>query len=522
MKFHNVPFMEAVQELARQAGVSLEPRSRERSSEEEEAFRRAVALNRAVAGFYQTVLCEEKEAEPARLYLERRGIGPDILREFGLGFAPDGWDWLSAFLTRKRAPMDLAVTLGLIQPRKSGRGHYDRFRNRIMFPITGTTGHVLAFGGRTLSEDGPKYINSPESFLYRKGSLLYGLHQAHAAVRETDRAILVEGYMDLITLHQGGFRNTVAVLGTALTPGQIQLLKRYSRNFLLLFDGDEAGRKASFRNLPELLETGIRADAVYLPSSEDPDSFLRTQGAEAFRRTLEQAAPLLDHFVREKTSPIGPRAPIEKKIEVLREILPLLRHIPDKLEQQLRIRSVSERIGIEELFLRDELSKFRKQKENDREIPTTPRQGAGGPWPAEERLVCQILIQYPGLIPILSETRVLEWFSSGSLRGFVQALASGYRQHGTVNLPEILSHLQDVELCGMLTALSCREEFTEAEADVALRDSVRRIQRKSLQARLKSLNHQIREAEALCQKERQSQLFVEKQKLLLEEKALHP
>ncbi len=521
MKFHNVPFMHAVQELARQAGVPLQEHLVERSSKEEEAFRRAVGLNRAVAEFYQSVLLENPAAEPARRYLEGRGIGQEIIREFSLGYAPNAWDGLLQFLSRKRAPLELATALGLIAPRKSGRGHYDRFRNRIMFPITGTTGQVLAFGGRTMDEDGPKYINSPESFLYRKGSVLYGLHLAHTAVRDADRAVLVEGYMDLITLHKGGFRNTVAVLGTSLTVQQIQVLKRYSRNFLLLFDGDDAGKKASFRNLPEFLEKGIRASAVYLPSTEDPDSYLRKEGKEAFQHKMDGAAPLLDLFLREKTESIGPRDPIDQKIALLRDILPLLRKIPDRLEQQFRIRALSERMGIEELFLREELSKHTKDKRKDQEPPAPAVTGNRGAWPPEEKIVCQILIQYPGLIPQLSDANVLDSFSHAALKEFVRILASDYRTLGTVNLPELLSRQDDPDLSALLTALSCREEFTEQEADTALRDSIRRIQKKSLQARLKRLNQKIQEAETQCQKELQSKLTLEKQTLLLEEKSLH-
>ncbi len=390
-----------------------------------------------------------------------------------------------------------------------------------MFPIIGTTGQVLAFGGRTLDTDGPKYINSPESFLYHKGSLLYGLHQAQTAVREADRAILVEGYMDLITLHQGGFCNTVAVLGTALTVRQIEVLKRYSRNFLLLFDGDDAGKKASFRNLPEFLEKGIKAGAVYLPPDDDPDSFLRKEGKEAFQRKIEGATPLLDLFLLEKSSSLDVRDPIEKKIEFLRDILPLLRKIPDRLEQQFRIRAISERLGIEELFLREELSRYKKQKGSDQELQAQTPEKVRRHWPAEERLVCQVLIQYPGLTPLLSEAKVLDSFSDLSLKEFVQAVAIDFRDLGTVNLPEILSRLDDSELSGLLTSLSCREEFTEQEAETALRDSIRRIQKKNLQARLKRLNQKIREAETLSQKELQSKLFLEKHRLLQEEKALH-
>jgi DNA primase len=522
MKFHHVPFMDAVRELARQAGVSLGDRSEQTDPRREEAHRRAVDLNREAARYYAQCLEKSAGAEHARRYLEQRGIGPEMIRDFSMGYAPNGWDGLVRFLSKSPSSLERATSLGLIQPRKSGRGHYDRFRNRIMFPIHGTSGQILAFGGRTLDPEGPKYINSPESFLYKKGSVLYGLHQAHSSIRQMDCVILVEGYMDLITMHRNGFRHAVAVLGTALTLQQIQILKRYSRHFLFLFDGDDAGKQASFRNLPETLEKQVDARAVYLPPEDDPDSFLRRNGRNALQEMLEVAAPLLDCFLREQTEALSYRSTVEEQVRVVREILPVLQKIPDRLEQQLRIRSLSERMGIEERLLVDELSALSKKKERAPSPKVEIRTEPPARWPSEERLVCQILIQFPELSLHFSEAGVLDFFTDRSLKRFVEVLSEHYQTRGTVNLPEIIPLQEDPVLSGLLTGLSCREEFTEPEALTALQDSIRRIRRKSLQARLKRLNQKIREAETQSQKDLQSRLFVEKQRLLEEEKALQP
>ncbi len=522
MKFHHVPFLDAVRELARQAGVSLgDPRAR-KDPRREEAHRRAVDLNREVARFYAQTLQKSTGAEHARRYLEQRGVGPEMIREFSLGYAPNGWDGLVRFLSKPPSSLDRASSLGLIQARKSGRGYYDRFRNRIMFPIHGTTGQILAFGGRTLDPEGPKYINSPESFLYKKGTVLYGLHQAQASIRERNCVILVEGYMDLITMQRNGFHHTVAVLGTSLTLQQTQILKRYSRHFVFLFDGDDAGKQASFRNLPETLEKSIDARAVYLPPEDDPDSFLRREGRDALQEKLDEAAPLLDCFLREKTEAVRFRGSVEDQVRAAREILPVLHKIPDRLEQQLRIRSLSDRLGIEERFLRDELAALSRKKDRAPPASEEPRSKPPANWPAEERLVCQILIQFPELSLHLSEANVLDFFTDRSLKRFVELLSTHFRTRGTVNLSEILLLQEDPALSGLLTGLSCREEFTEPEAATALQDSIRRIRRKSLQARLKRLNQKIREAETLSQKDLQSRLFMEKQRLLEEEKALQP
>ena len=520
MKFHNVPFLDAVRELARRAGVRLDEGPERRDPEKEEAFRKAVSLNRSVCRFYQKNLMENPAGKRARDYLKKRGVSRTMVDKFLLGFAPDAWDGLLQVLSPRKEMLEQAISLGLLLPKKTGRGYYDRFRNRIMFPIFGSTGQVLAFGGRSLDEGGPKYINSPESPLYRKGSVLYGLHLAQPFIREQGAAILVEGYLDLIALHEHGFSHSVAVLGTALTAQQIQVLKRHTRNFILVFDGDAAGKKASFRNLQEFLQQGIPARVVYLPEDEDPDSFLRKKGGESFQAFLDDAPSLLDVFLKEKTDSLALSDPVEKKVSMLREVIPVIRKIPDRLEQNLRIKTLAETVGIGELFLRDELSKYKEEKRDTKGEQPAGQDRDTPVWPVEERLVCQVLIQFPSLTPKFLETNVLESFASSTLKEVVRTFGRLFQQDGTLDLSKVLSEKADPDLSRLVTSLSCREEFTIKEAVVALNDSIRRIQRKSLRARLKVLNRKIQEAENTRQAELQNHLFQEKQRLLQEEKAL--
>lgn len=520
MKFHNVPFLDAVRELARQAGVRLAERPEKKDPEKEEAYRKAVSLNRFVCQFYHKTLMEKPAGRTAREYLKKRGVSMDRIAQFTLGYAPNSWDGLLHALSPQKDTLASAVSLGLLIQKKTGRGYYDRFRNRIMFPILGSTGQVLAFGGRSLDEQGPKYINSPESNLYHKGSVLYGLNLAQQFIRDHDSVILVEGYLDLIALHQHGFSHSVAVLGTALTAQQIQILKRYTRNFILVFDGDPAGKKASFRNLPEFLQREIPTRVVYLPENEDPDSFLRKQGVASFQTLLDRAFPLLDTFLKEKTNSLDSVDPVEKKVSVLRELIPVIRKIPDRLEQNLRLKVLAEEVGIEELFLRDELSKSKEEKREKRDDLSVVRERETRVWPVEERLVCQILIQFPYLIPKFMETNVLESFTSSTLKKIIRTFGQYFLQEGTLDLPKVLSTQEDPDLSFLLTSLSCKEEFTQKEAVIALGDSLRRIQKKSLQTRLKTLNKKIQEAENTCQADLQSRLFQEKQRLLQEEETL--
>lgn len=522
MKFHNLPFPQALEELARRAGIQLRERRRRKDPEKEEAYKRGLALNESVCRYYHRTLLETQEASVAREYLEKRGIGGETIRAFSLGYATAGWDRLLRSVQKKQGAMETASALGLLIPRKEGNGSYDRFRNRLMFPIFNTMGQVVAFGGRSLGDQEPKYMNSPESFLYHKGSVLYGLHGAQQAIRERDAVIVVEGYFDLLALHQNGFQNAVAVLGTALTTGQIDILKRHTQNLVLVFDGDPAGRKASFRNLPDLLERNIPARVVYLPEDEDPDSFLNKQGKEALERLLEGAPSLLELFLQEKTQEVGKGDPVEKKVAALRQVLPMIRKIPDRLSQGLRIKSLAEEIGIPELSLREELSNLNEPKKKTKERiaqDTTPQEA--GKWPAEERLICQILIQFPSLLPRFTEAGVLGSFRSASLGDTIRELAEHYREGETLNLSEVLpEEPSDPGLFRLLTRLSCREEFTEEQAVRALDDSVRRLKKRALKERMDGLNKRIKEADQSQQADLRQQLSLEMQRLLQEKKAL--
>ena len=522
MKFHNLSFPQALEELARRAGIELKERGRRKDPKREEAIRRGMALNAAVCRFYHRNLLEAPEAGIAREYLKKRGFERETVVRFSLGYAPAGWDRLLRSLQKRKGAVEVASALGLLIPRKDGNGSYDRFRNRLMFPICNTTGQVLAFGGRSLGEQEPKYMNSPESFLYHKGSVLYGLQEAQESIRERNSVIIVEGYFDLLALHQHGIQNAVAVLGTALTAGQIDILRRHTRNLVLVFDGDPAGKKASFRNLPDLLERDIPARVVYLPDNEDPDSFLQKGGKESFERLLEEAPPLLELFLREKTQGIAKGDPVEKKVDALRQVLPVIRMIPDRLAQGLRIKSLAEEIGIPELSLREELSKGKdtRRKTEEGGSGEAPPQEIGK-WPAEERLICQILMQFPSLLPRFAEAEALGSFKIAPLRDAIRTFTDQYRAKGTLNLAELLPEEGDAPgLFRLLTSLSCKEEFTEEQAVAALDDSVRRLKKRALKERLDSLNKKIQEADRHRQSDLRTQLSLEMHRLLEEKKAL--
>ena len=297
MRYRQCSFREAVEEVANRYGLSL-PKTK-MTPKEEETYRLKkdiLTINEQAARFYHQYLTEEKDAERAREYLRARGIGRDTISDYMLGYAPSRWDALTQFLQRKGVSTALAVQGGLLIEREDG-GVYDRFRDRIIFPIFDSRGRVIAFGGRVLGDGLPKYINSPETPVYQKGFCLYGVNVAKVWSQKEGKVILVEGYFDLLSLHARGIRYAVASLGTALTPAQIRLLKGLSPHIILIYDGDTAGKKAAKRSIPLFLREDILVDIALLPEGQDPDSFISQVGKEGFLNLLSQAKPLIDWYL---------------------------------------------------------------------------------------------------------------------------------------------------------------------------------------------------------------------------------
>ncbi len=348
MRTEGLSFPEALESLARRYGIKLPERDEAGVvAGDREAVWRA---NQTAAEFFAHVLWNTPEGAGAREYLGVRAVAADTARAFMLGFAPER----PASLTRaleKRGLVAAGMRVGLLK--QDSGGVRDMFRARLMFPIRDTQGRVIAFGGRVLDQRLPKYINSPESPVYSKARTLYGLYEARAAIARTDRAIVVEGYLDAIALWQAGFQETVASLGTSLTIDQLRLLARHTRNVLACFDGDDAGRKASLRALETFLAAGMLGRGIFIPSGFDPDTLVKARGAAAFAELVEAAQPLADLFFEELVKDAGGSdAPMEKRIAAARRIGELLRPIQDMMQANALMGRASGRLGIAEDVIR--------------------------------------------------------------------------------------------------------------------------------------------------------------------------
>ncbi|MDM7460031.1 MAG: DNA primase [bacterium] len=333
MRIEGLSFREAMRRLAEKAGIELRAESLPQDAPDERDRLRKLVY--AANFFYRQCL---KRTPAAQQYLAQRGLTPETIEAFELGYAPDGWDYLLKFLQKHNFDLQAAETAGLLKAREDGNGYYDRFRNRITFPIHDASGRVVAFGARTITGDEPKYLNSPETPLFEKRNTLYGWHKARGAILQQRAAIIVEGYLDLIMLHQHGFTHSVATLGTAFTDDHANRLKRLVERVYLMFDSDAAGVRATLRAGEVLLQAGIPVFTVSLPSGEDPDSLLRTQGADALQRALNSATPIalfgIEQIIREVA---GERNPLELeptlKAQIVERGLQWAANLPSELDR---------------------------------------------------------------------------------------------------------------------------------------------------------------------------------------------
>jgi DNA primase len=364
-QFEKVSFIEAVRTLAERAGITLPSESSADVAEATESEKLYDVCRKAGLHFYEN-LTTTIEGKLALEYFHHRGFTDETIRKFGLGYAMNSWDDLMKRMERENVPAELLDKAGLVvkredavPPDRQGTGYYDRFRGRAMFPIFSPSGRTIAFGARKMREDDPlgKYINSPETPIYNKSRNLYGLFQAKEAIREKEFVILVEGYADLISVFQAGIHNIVASSGTALTEEQIQLTGRYAKNIVLVYDADSAGSKATMRGVDLIIEQGLEVKVAELPQGEDPDSFVKKHGGEAFQKLLDDAASFLDFKVRSFQSEGLLNTP-DGQTRAVRSIVETIAKMKDELKRTFYIKSVSEKYRIYESVLYGELERI--------------------------------------------------------------------------------------------------------------------------------------------------------------------
>lgn len=391
VKHERLTFPEAARFLAERAGVTI-PASRGGGGSPAGDGRLALldVQRQALEHFRENL--RGSEASTVREYLASRGITPALIERFQLGYALPRWDGLLRNLKQRGHPDKTLEAAGLIVPRQGGSGYYDRFRNRLMIPIWDVSGKVVGFGGRALDPKEVKYLNSPETATYRKGTHLYGLNLAARAIRERKQAIVVEGYFDAIMLHAHGFEHAVATLGTALTTDQARLLGRYASTVVLLFDPDQAGIGAARRNLEHLINVDLDWRIVLLSEGLDPDAFLRAQGAPAFAAALDGAQDLVEFFLDRRVSGLDMADPVQqaRAVDALVEVLST---IDNPIRREGYVRQVAQRSALTDRTLLEAVARQRGRAGRHDAAPPAPKPPAVPPT-AEEHLI-YIGLNYP-------------------------------------------------------------------------------------------------------------------------------
>jgi len=392
MELEKFSYPEALKWLAKKYGIEVEETVDVAENREDENHRESLMIVTGYAArFFHDSLLETDEGKSIGLsYFKERGFTSETIRKFELGYSPDQWEAFTGQALNDGYQQEFLEETGLSVKRENG-SLYDRYRGRVMFPIHSFTGRVIAFGGRTLKNDKnvPKYVNSPESEIYHKSNILYGLYFAKKAIREEDNCFLVEGYADVLSVHQAGIENVVASSGTSLTAEQIRLIGRITKNITILYDGDAAGIKASLRGLDMILEEGLNVKVVLFPDGHDPDSYVRNFGTSGFKKHIEENKKDFILFKADTLLKDAGNDPI-KKAGVIREIVESIAKIPDSIKASVFIKECSYLLDIDERALLSELNKMRlaKSKKN-------AQQNSSSPVPVDETLLEEAAVREP-------------------------------------------------------------------------------------------------------------------------------
>ncbi|MCB9762332.1 MAG: DNA primase [Alphaproteobacteria bacterium] len=512
-KVQGLSFIEALKELAGPAGVTIE--ERELSQDERTRLRRRASLHdacEAAAAWFHNTLLTRPEAATARDYLRDRGVTLETVERFRLGFAPGRWTGLLDHLHREGISPELAIRAGLAKRNEARGSTYDLFRDRVIVPICDRRDRPIAFGGRILEGEGPKYINSPETEVYDKSSTLFGLGQARPAIQRRDRVIVVEGYFDVISLVQAGFPETVAACGTALTERHLEQLRRLTSTVIALFDGDEAGLRAAEKSLPLFLAAGLEPRHLELPGGQDPDDFVRAEGPEAFEARLAVARPLAE-LVVERVAKRHGKTPGGRQ-RASEELIPLLRQMPQVMRADM-LRRTADVVGVREGVLREMLGR-------GREAAPPPRAGArGARWVgnAELNRLLWLLLHLPEqtaplIAGITDPSIVTERADVGRV---ILRLLEGRP------LPALLDEIDDPDVERVLRHVAAQEGFCEPEqAEAMTRQILARLERRALEGRLSALRQRIKDQERVGTPESLRALLAEQAQLQKRVHALMP
>ncbi len=484
MKYEKISFPEAVRLLASNYGIKIEAQGGRKNDEIEAIYK---AMDSA-ANFYHRLLAESRDNSKVAQYIKKRGIAPELVERFMLGWAPDDWDSLYRHLSKAGFSDKTINAAGLGQPSSKGN-MIDRFRGRLMFPISSIGGKVIAFGGRIIADnvkDAPKYINSPETPIYNKSRVLYGLNHAQTSARRNNAVVVVEGYMDVLALWSAGIENCAAVSGVAFTPGQAEAIKRIADSVIALFDADEAGLNAAKRSVPVLLDHRLSVKMLSLPGAKDPDEYLAANGPEQLMERVN-SAPAFPAFIIDSVCGKADMSSIEGRTKAAHEIMPYLRRIKDNIERSQYVQLLSERAGIDEKVLARNLTTegapgFGGYKSTDSK-KRSAKQNA-------ERILVRILLDRPEYLDSLASDLRVDDFEDDNHKAMFEMIQSAKSRKIELTA-DIIDLSPDENIRKILTGLSMEKNlFDENDVDIVAEDCLKRV-RYSHKGRKNKLEDQI-------------------------------
>lgn len=494
MEMENCDFPDALKRLADRAHIELpQPERSAEALAAEKQKEKLFAMHKIAGRFYYDCLQSAAGAE-ARAYLEKRQLDVRIARKFGIGYSPDSYDALQKHLQEKGYAISDMLKTGLVLENKDGKGYHDRFRGRLMFPIFDVQGRVVGFGGRILAKGEPKYLNSPETILFSKSRNLYGLNFAKAAKKR--ELILVEGYMDMLSIYQAGFHNVVASLGTAFNQEHARTLKRFADDIILLYDSDEAGTNAALRAIPVLVKNGFRVKVTQVPDGKDPDEFIKANGAAAFAKLLVDAV----HYISFEIACIRRKYHLdnaEHRVRFAQEAAEILAKMDSEIERSVYLGEVSRMTGIEEAAIRQEIGKLlRKEDQAFQREAERRQQNLRGYQPEQQKTEKGLLeaqrnllyyaAQQKKIYDILTEQLEPEDFTEEVYRLAFAQIGALWQRVGTVFPADLVGYFEEVKEQKLVTEIFAMQLPMENGADLekALNEQLRRVKHAGLDRRM--------------------------------------
>ncbi len=480
MEKENLSFPEALKYLAQKYNIPL-PQERGSSPRRVKEKEKLFKINDLALAYFKKNLFNTNEGQKALAYLKKRNITESIIQKIKIGYAMNSWDGLLSFFQSKGITPQLLEKSGLVIPRQKKEGYYDRFRGRIIFPIFDVSGKVLAFGGRTIIDADPKYLNSPDTLVYSKGESLYGLNFCKESIREKGEVILVEGYTDFVSLYGAGITNVAASLGTSLTSHQVRLAKRFDARIIASYDADSAGEKAAVRAVSLCMENEVEVKIMTLPEDTDPDSFLNEHGPAAFHKLVESSTPglkfMMDYHLKEGK----PETP-EEKSKIARIVMDELEKIPNRVTRSEYVKQVSEHLDINEDALRL-IARQKPDLEKDQKIVPF--------FPAEKRLL-QILLEDKLIAPhVFSEMKPEDFLG---LKGepLFKAMSDLFQEGKALSFHEVKERV-DPKLISSLSEI--RMEIGDSPTLEEAMDCLNTLRKYALEIQCRKLQSEIRKAE---------------------------